>query len=92
MLSLFRFLLRLYPADFFKLREVSLSIPVPKRLLAGATGANFTVSGHNVWRWLNKDFKTFVAKVHSKLPETEIVYLSLCPSIKYAKDASNFAA
>ena len=49
----------IYPANFFKLREVSLSVPVPKRLLAGATGASLTVSGHNVWRWLNKDFKTF---------------------------------
>lgn len=27
------------------------------------------------------DFKEFVAKVHSKLPDTEIVYISLSPSI-----------
>jgi TonB-linked SusC/RagA family outer membrane protein len=49
----------IYPANFFKLREVSLSVPVPKRLLAGATGATFTLAGHNIWRWLNKDFPVF---------------------------------
>lgn len=33
------------------------------------------------------DFKEFVAKVHSKLPETEIVYVSLSPSIARWKQA-----
>lgn len=33
------------------------------------------------------DFKEFVAKVHSKLPETEIVYISLSPSIARWKQA-----
>ena len=33
------------------------------------------------------DFKGFVAKVHSKLPETEIVFISLSPSIARWKQA-----
>ena len=49
----------IYPADFFKLREVSVSMPVPVRFVPGATTAYFTLSGHNVWRWLNKDFPVF---------------------------------
>ena len=27
------------------------------------------------------DFKDFVAKIHSKLPQTEVVFISLCPSV-----------
>jgi TonB-linked SusC/RagA family outer membrane protein len=49
----------IYPANFFKLREVSLNMPVPPRLIPGSTSASFTLSGHNVWRWLNKDFPVF---------------------------------
>jgi hypothetical protein len=48
-----------YPTDFFKVREVSLNIPVPTRLLRGANSASLTLSGHNVWRWLNDEFPTF---------------------------------
>src|SRR6266850_2749490 len=33
------------------------------------------------------DFKEFVAKIHSKLPETEIVFISLSPSIARWKQA-----
>jgi TonB-linked SusC/RagA family outer membrane protein len=49
----------IYPADFFKLREVSLSVPVPQRFLRGARSARLTLSGYNVWKWLNKDFPVF---------------------------------
>ena len=49
----------IYPADFFKLREVSLSIRIPERLLRGATSARLTLAGQNVWKWLNKDFPVF---------------------------------
>jgi hypothetical protein len=48
-----------YPSDFFKLREVSLSVPIPARYLRGATSARLTLSGFNVWKWLNEDFPTF---------------------------------
>jgi TonB-linked SusC/RagA family outer membrane protein len=49
-----------YPADFFKLREISLNIPVPQRLLVGGVrSANFALSAHNAWKWVNDDFKTF---------------------------------
>jgi TonB-linked SusC/RagA family outer membrane protein len=49
----------IYPANFFKLREVSLSMPVPARYIPGSSSASFTLSGHNVWRWLNDDFPVF---------------------------------
>ena len=49
----------IYPANFFKLREVSLSMPVPTRFIPGASTASFTLSGHNIWRWLNEDFPVF---------------------------------
>ena len=49
----------IYPADFFKLRDVSLAIPIPPRLMRGATSAFFTLSGHNIWKSVNKDFPVF---------------------------------
>jgi TonB-linked SusC/RagA family outer membrane protein len=49
----------IYPANFFKLREVSLSMPVPARYIPGSSSASFTLSGHNIWRWLNDDFPVF---------------------------------
>jgi hypothetical protein len=48
-----------YKADFFKVREVSLNIPVPQRLLRGARSASLTLAGFNVWKWVNDEFKTF---------------------------------
>ncbi|MEI7730932.1 MAG: SGNH/GDSL hydrolase family protein [Verrucomicrobiota bacterium] len=33
------------------------------------------------------DFKDFVAKLHAKLPATEIVFIGLCPSVKRWKNA-----
>src|SRR5437763_2785091 len=35
------------------------------------------------------DFKDFVAKIHGKLPETEIVFISLSPSIARWKQAGD---
>jgi len=49
----------IYPADFFKLREVSLSAPIPTKYLRGATSARFTIAGQNIWKWVNKDFPVF---------------------------------
>ena len=48
----------IYPADFFKVRDVSLSVPIPARYISGASSVHLTLSGHNVWRWVNKDFPT----------------------------------
>ncbi len=45
-----------YPAEFFKIREITASIPIPERFLPWGEDATFTVSGRNVWRWLNDDF------------------------------------
>lgn len=49
----------IYPADFFKLREFSLSAPIPARYVRGATSARIVVSGHNAWKWVNKNFPVF---------------------------------
>jgi TonB-dependent starch-binding outer membrane protein SusC len=48
-----------YKADYFKVREVSLNIPLPQRLTRGLSSASLTLSGHNVWKWVNDDFPTF---------------------------------
>lgn len=49
----------IYPADFFKLREVSVSVPVPTRFVPGAASAQLTFAGYNAWKWVNKDFPVF---------------------------------
>jgi TonB-linked SusC/RagA family outer membrane protein len=49
----------IYPADFFKLRDVSASIALPAGLVPGSTSARFTLSGHNIFKWVNSDFPVF---------------------------------
>ena len=49
----------IYPADFFKLREISLSAPIPTKYLRGATSARVIFSGQNIYKWVNKDFPVF---------------------------------
>jgi len=49
----------IYPASFFKLRDVSLTVPIPRRLVRSATSANLTLAGHNVWKWQDKNFPVF---------------------------------
>jgi TonB-dependent starch-binding outer membrane protein SusC len=48
----------LYPADFFKLRDVSVRLPIPVKI-PRSQSAWVTVSARNAWRWLNKDFPIF---------------------------------
>ena len=48
-----------YPADFFKLRELSVSAAIPPRFLRGATSGQLVLSGHNLWKWVNDDFPVF---------------------------------
>jgi hypothetical protein len=38
---------------------VSLSVPIPERLLRGASSARLTLAGQNLWKWLNDDFPVF---------------------------------
>jgi TonB-dependent starch-binding outer membrane protein SusC len=49
----------IYPADFFKLRELSLSVAIPQRFVRGASSARLTLAGYNLWKWVNKDFPVF---------------------------------
>jgi hypothetical protein len=48
----------IYPADFFKIRELTLQVPIPDRWVAIGDGATLTLSGRNVWRWV-KDMPVF---------------------------------
>ncbi|MDH5589232.1 MAG: TonB-dependent receptor [Gemmatimonadota bacterium] len=49
----------IYPSDFFKLRELTLQAPIPDGVIPGASRATLTVSGRNMWKWVNKDFPVF---------------------------------
>lgn len=48
----------IYPADFFKLRELTLSVPLNLNF-QGVRNVRFTLSGRNIFRWLNDDFLLF---------------------------------
>jgi hypothetical protein len=47
-----------YPSSFFKLRNVSLSVPLPARYLTGAQSIHLTLAGQNIWKWVNNGFPT----------------------------------
>ena len=47
-----------YPKDFFKLREVSLQIPI-RQAIPGTSNANLTLSARNFYTWKNKRFLMF---------------------------------
>lgn len=48
-----------YPANFFKLRDVSLVVPIPRRFTPGIGSATLTVAARNAVKWVNKDFPVF---------------------------------
>lgn len=62
----------IYPAEFFKLRELTLNVPIPDRWLPAGEGATLTVSGHNVWRWVNDDFPVFEPEMGNNNDNNEI--------------------
>ncbi len=47
-----------YPKTFFKIRELSLRVPVT-RVLPGTRNASLTLSARNFYRWLDKRFLMF---------------------------------
>jgi TonB-dependent starch-binding outer membrane protein SusC len=49
----------IYPADYFKLRNLTFSVPLPRKYLGGASSGVFTLSGHNIWKSVNEDFPVF---------------------------------
>ena len=53
------------PADFFKIREVSVQAPLPDAwaALAGASRANVTFSGRNFFRWVDPLMRTLDPEV-----------------------------
>ena len=48
-----------YPADFFKMRELTLSVPIPTRWVPRASSAQLALSARNFWKWVNDDFPVF---------------------------------
>ena len=48
----------IYPADFFKLRELSVRIPVGN-LVPRASAATLTLSGRNLYRWVKEEFRAY---------------------------------
>jgi lysophospholipase L1-like esterase len=53
--------------------------PYAPRMILLRAGGNDIHAGKSPSR-VFRDFKAFVAKVHARLPETRIVYISLCPA------------
>ncbi len=49
----------IFKADFFKLRDLSLRVPIAPRYVPGAKSAMVTLSVQNWWRWQNKDMRLF---------------------------------
>ena len=49
----------IYPADFFKIRDMSFTVPIPAKYLRGASAGSLTLGAHNFWRWLNDGFPVF---------------------------------
>lgn len=47
-----------YPKDFFKMREVSLRVPIGT-FIPGTSNANFTISARNFYTWKNKRMLMF---------------------------------
>ncbi len=52
----------IYPADFFKMREVALTLPVGFAV-PGSTNSTLVLSARNFWTWKNKDFPLFDPEV-----------------------------
>jgi outer membrane receptor protein involved in Fe transport len=50
-------------ADFFKVRDITLRIPIPMHNRGGIKSALFSVSLHNWIKWVNKDFPIFDPEV-----------------------------
>jgi len=48
-----------FPADFMKLRSVSLRVPVPERLLMGSRSASITAAVRNIMLWHHSDLPLF---------------------------------
>ena len=49
----------IFPADFFKLRDVTLRAPIPSRLLASAHAGSVSISVQNWVSWKRKEFQLF---------------------------------
>jgi lysophospholipase L1-like esterase len=62
-------------------------IPCEPRIVLLRAGGNDIHNGKSPQQVFH-DYKQFVAKVHAKLPQTKIVFISLCPAISRWNEAA----
>ena len=78
----------IYPADFFKIREITLRAPIPA-LVPGSDNTTLTLSLQNAFRWTNKDFWAFDPEMISSRSTTS----ALAPRItEHAPAPARFVA
>ncbi len=78
----------IYPADFFKLREITFLAPV-SALVPGSASATLTLSLQNALRWTNEDFLAFDPEMISSRSTTS----ALTPGItEHAPAPARFVA
>jgi TonB-dependent SusC/RagA subfamily outer membrane receptor len=56
------------PADFFKIREITFSTPLPA-VVPGTSNTRLVLSGRNIWRWTNEDWPLFDPEQAGSLDE-----------------------
>ena len=54
----------IYPSDYFKLREVSVRMPIGFAV-PGSSSATLTLSGRNLYRWTKEEFRNWDPEAHS---------------------------
>ena len=84
----FRSGLWIYPADFFKLRELTLLAPVGA-LVPGSQSATLTLSLRNAYRWTNADFWAFDPEMVSSRSTTSALTTGIT---EHAPSPARFAA
>lgn len=62
----------IYPADFFKLRQLSLSIPL-ERLVSRVDNPTLTLSARNALRWFNDDWPILDPEIGSNQGQKSLV-------------------
>ncbi len=84
----FRSGLWIYPADFFKLRELTLLAPLDA-LVPGGANATLTLSLRNAYRWTNADFWAFDPEMISSRSTTNALTSGIT---EHAPAPARFAA
>ncbi|WP_170065538.1 GDSL-type esterase/lipase family protein [Abditibacterium utsteinense] len=65
-----------------------IAIPYQPKIIVLAAGTNDLAYGNKNSQQVFQEFKDFVAKIHARLPETRIVYVSINPTVARWKQES----